>query len=92
MTKIESLDQEAFTDLVERIYASRDTNTDQGLAELMAACVYIHDSLLAVAEKRGIAEIVGWMDRKKGVPYINHPALPPGVDYPATILTRPVAL
>ncbi len=90
MSKIQSLDQDDFTDLIEQIYALRDTNTDQGLAELMAACMYIHDSLLAVSEKRGIAQIVGWTDHEgtRG-PYINHPALPPGVDYPATILTRP---
>ena len=90
MAEIESLTNEAFTDLVESIYALRDANSDQGLADLMAACMYVHDSLLTVAGKRGLSEIVGWTTSLPigRAPYVNHPSLPLGMDYPATILTR----
>ena len=90
MAEIESLTNEAFTDLVESIYALRDANSDQGPADLMAACMYVHDSLLAVAEQRGLSEIVGWATHPPlgRAPYVNHPSLPSGMDYPATILTR----
>ena len=91
MAEIEPLSNESFTDLVESIYALRDANSDQGLADLMAACMYVHDSLLAVAEKRDLSEIVGWTTHPPvgRAPYVNHPSLPSDMDYPATILTRP---
>ena len=90
MAKIEPLTNEAFTDLVESIYALRDANSDQGLADLMVACMYVHDSLLAVAEQRGLSEIVGWttLPPLGRAPYVNHPSLPNDMDYPATVLTR----
>ena len=90
MAEIEELTNEAFTDLVESIYAFRDTDTDQGLADLMAACMYVHDSLLAVAEKRGLSEIVGYTRDPNlgGMIFINHPSLPNDIDYPETIETR----
>ena len=90
MAEIEELTNEEFTDLVESIFAFRDTDTDQGLADLMAVCMYVHDSLLVVAEQRGLSEIVGCTGDPNlgGTIFINHPALPDDVDYPETIEIR----
>lgn len=86
MPEFTAIDRDKFDSMCATIYGLADCNTPQGLAEVMAVALYVHDCLLLAAEKRGYKEVAKIGD--DGLVELGYPAMPEGVEYPETILTR----